>query len=182
MIGFLIGITSFPLLAMQIYEPALFLIILNRVSDGLDGAVARQPVFDDPDNPEGHNVTAESDLGGYLDIVTDFIFYSGVIFFFALGRPEFMAHAAFLIFSFIGTGSSFLAYAIIAAKRGMDTEARGKKSFFHMGGLAEGSETILVLVLICLIPDQFPIITAVFGIMCWLTTFSRISQASRDFG
>ena len=99
----------------------------------------------------------------------------------ALGRPEEAAFAAFLIFSFIGTGASFLAYAIIAAKRGVSTEARGKKSFFHLGGLTEGTETIGCFVAICLFPDLFPWIAGVFGAMCWLTTASRIAQAVSAF-
>src|SRR3546814_15757704 len=68
-----------------------------------------------------------SDLGGYLDIVLDFLFYSGVVFFFAVGRPAEALPAAFLIFSFVGTGASFLAFAALAAKHGITTSARGSK-------------------------------------------------------
>jgi hypothetical protein len=81
----------------------------------------------------------------------------------------------------VGTGSSFLAYAIVAAKRGATTAARGRKSIFYLGGLAEGTETIAALMLICVVPDAFPWIAGVFGAMCWITTASRIGQAFRDF-
>jgi phosphatidylglycerophosphate synthase len=165
--GFVIGLGAVPALAFQHYALALGLILANRLADGLDGAVAR--------------ATGPSDLGGYLDIVLDFIFYSAVVFGVALARPEEAVFAAFLIFSFIGTGSSFLAYAIIAAKRGTTTEARGKKSFFYLGGLTEGTETILCLVAICLFPAWFPWIAGVFGAMCWITTTSRIAQAVEAF-
>ena len=53
-----------PGLAAQAYGVALLLILLNRVMDGLDGAVARH--------------AGATDFGGYLDIVCDFLFYSGV--------------------------------------------------------------------------------------------------------
>ena len=72
--GFLVGCGAWALLALQSYPAALALILLNRLADGLDGAVARHARL--------------TDLGGYLDIVLDFLFYSGVVFFFAVGRPE----------------------------------------------------------------------------------------------
>lgn len=165
--GFLIGLGAVPALAVQRYDVALALILANRLADGLDGAVAR--------------ATGPSDLGGYLDIVLDFIFYSAVVFGVALARPQEAVFAAFLIFSFIGTGASFLAYAIIAAKRGVTTEARGTKSIFYLGGLTEGAETIACFVAICLFPGWFPCIAGVFGAMCWLTTASRIGQAVHSF-
>lgn len=165
--GFAVGLGAVPALAFQEYGIALALIAANRLADGLDGAVAR--------------ATGPSDLGGYLDIVLDFIFYSAVVFGVALGRPQEAVFAAFLIFSFIGTGASFLAYAIIAAKRGVSTEARGKKSFFHLGGLTEGTETIACFVAICLFPAYFQWIAGIFGAMCWLTTASRIAQATTAF-
>ncbi|MDF1794706.1 MAG: CDP-alcohol phosphatidyltransferase family protein [Thalassobaculaceae bacterium] len=165
--GFAIGLGAVPALAAQQYGLALLLIVVNRLADGLDGAIAR--------------AAGPSDLGGYLDIVLDFIFYSAVIFGVALGRPEEAVFAAFLIFSFVGTGASFLAYAIIAAKRGVTTETRGRKSIFYLGGLTEGAETIACLVAICMFPGYFTWIAGIFGALCWLTTASRIAQAVVSF-
>lgn len=166
--GFAVGMLAIPALATGRYDLALAAILANRLADGLDGAIAR--------------AVGPSDLGGYLDIVLDFLFYSAVVFAVALGRPEHAVWAAFLIFSFVGTGSSFLAYAIVAAKRGVTTATRGRKSIYYLGGLAEGSETVIAFVLICLLPDAFPWIAGVFGAMCWITTASRIAQAVRAFG
>lgn len=166
-VGFTVGMAAVPALATGHYDWALAAILVNRIGDGLDGAVAR--------------ASGPTDVGGYLDIVMDFIFYSAVVFGFGLGRPDEAIWAAFLIFSFIGTGASFLAYAIVAAKRGVTSERRGRKSFFYLGGLAEGTETIVAFVLICLMPWAFPSIAAAFGAMCWLTTASRIGQAVRTF-
>lgn len=166
--GFLLGVIAAIFLALQLYMTALVFILLSRLMDGLDGALARVG-------------NTASDYGGYIDIVLDFIFYSGIIFAFALGHPDQAMYAAFLIFSFMGTGSSFLAYAIIAERRGMETVARGKKSFFHTGGLAEGTETIATLCLICLLPQHFYLWAILFGMMCWLTTFGRIVEAKENF-
>lgn len=166
--GFVVGTGAWAALAFALYPLALGLIAANRVMDGLDGAVARK--------------MGPTDLGGYLDIVLDFLFYAGVPFFFAVGRPEDALPAAFLVFSFVGTGCSFLAFASIAASRGMTTEERGPKAIYYLGGLTEGAETIVLFVLICLLPDWFAVMAWVFGGMCWLTTAGRVAAAVRAFG
>ena len=65
----------------------------------------------------------------------------------------------------------------MAARRGIATDLRGQKSLYYLGGLTEGTETILALVLACLWPALFPAIALVFGLLCWLTTASRIAVA-----
>ena len=166
--GFAVGLSALPLLATERYGLALAAIFVNRLFDGLDGAVARH--------------VGKTDFGGYLDIVCDFIFYAGVVFGFALARPgENALAAAFLVFSFVGTGSSFLAYAILAAKRGVTTEIRGSKTFYYLGGLTEGTETALLFVVLCLIPRSFPVLAVIFGVLCWVTTLTRIIAARRAF-
>jgi phosphatidylglycerophosphate synthase len=147
--------------------PGLALLLLNRLADGLDGAVARR----------GAGLT---DRGGFLDIVLDFVLYSGIVFAFALADPARNAlPAAFLIFSFVGTGASFLAFAVMAAKRGIATEARGRKSLYYLGGLTEGAETIACLALFCLVPAAFPALAWGFGALCWLTTAVRVITSVR---
>ncbi|MEQ9329411.1 MAG: CDP-alcohol phosphatidyltransferase family protein [Rhodospirillales bacterium] len=165
--GFAIGMLSLPAIAAGQFGLALLAIAINRLSDGLDGAIAR--------------ITRQTDRGGYLDIVCDFIFYAGSVFGFALADQANALPAAFLIFSFMGTGSSFLAYAIMAAKRGMSTDIRGSKSLYYLGGITEGTETIAFLVAICLWPAAFPMLAWGFGALCWVTTASRILAAWRSF-
>jgi phosphatidylglycerophosphate synthase len=165
--GFVIGVGAWVALAFGFYPLALGLIAGNRVADGLDGAIARR-----------RGVT---DLGGYLDIVLDFIFYSGVPFFFAVGAPKNALPALFLVFSFVGTGTSFLTFAVLAAKRGLTTEARGRKTLYYLGGLTEGTETIALFVLICIVPEWFAALAWGFGGLCWLTTLCRIAAAVEAF-
>jgi hypothetical protein len=81
----------------------------------------------------------------------------------------------------MGTGSSFLAFAVMAAKRGLTTEIRGSKSLYYLGGLTEGTETIALFVAICLFPGAFTPLAVVFGLLCWITTTSRILAARRQF-
>lgn len=167
--GLFLCLPLFLCLAAQYYFAALLFVILNRLIDGLDGPVAR------------HSQSGATDFGGYLDIVADFVFYSGFVFFFGVGWDVHLPAVSFLLFSFFASATSFLAYAIIAEKRGISTNAQGKKSFFYMAGLAEGSETIATFVLMCLIPSFFSGIAAIFGLMCWVTAFGRIMQARKIF-
>lgn len=167
--GLALGLLAVPALAWEAYWLALGLILTNRLADGLDGAVARR--------------SNSTDFGGYLDIVGDFIFYSAAVLGFALARPADNAiPAAFLIFAFVGTGASFLAFAVVAAKRGITTSRRGSKQFYYLGGLTEGTETIIFLVLCCAFPHGFPIFAWVFGALCLVTTVSRVFEARQTFG
>ncbi|CAK1744213.1 CDP-alcohol phosphatidyltransferase family protein [Vibrio crassostreae] len=159
--GFLAGCLAFPALAFQQYEWALGFIVFNRVCDGLDGALAR--------------IQGISDAGGFLDISLDFLFYSLIPFGFVIANPEHNAIAgAFLIFSFIGTGSSFLAFAVMAGKRGIENPVYKHKSLYYMSGLTEGTETIACFIAFCIWPQHFAVIAYTFGATCWLTTFMRI--------
>jgi phosphatidylglycerophosphate synthase len=163
--GFVLGLGAVPLLASGAYGWAMLAILANRLADGLDGAIARR--------------RGSTDLGGYLDIVCDFLFYGAVVFGFVLAAPENRLSGAFLLLSFIGTGSSFLAFAALAARRGLETRARGSKSLYYLGGLTEGSETIALFVLCCLFPHAFSFLAWIFASACWLTTSSRAVAAWR---
>ncbi len=165
-LGFVVGMMAVPALYFERTGLALLLIIMNRLMDGLDGAVAR--------------MQGPTDLGGYLDITLDFIFYSAIVFGFALMNPlENALAASFVIFSFMGTGSSFLAFAIMAEKRSIERLDYGRKSLYFLGGLAEGSETIAFLVLICVFPEYFVWLAYGFGAICWVTTATRIYAGYR---
>jgi len=162
--GFAFGTMVVPLLWFKLYSTAMAVILVNRFFDGLDGAVARK--------------CGPTNLGGYLDITCDFIFYSVVIMGFALASPENNSlAAAFLIFSFVGTGASFLAFATVAAKQGIPSDSHGFKAFYYLGGLTEGTETILFFVIICMYPEFFPVLAVVFGSICWITVLGRFGSA-----
>jgi phosphatidylglycerophosphate synthase len=161
LVGFLIGALALPFLAMQWYFAALLMIVINRLFDGLDGALARRRDL--------------SDAGGFLDIALDFLFYALVPFGFVLASPTLNAVAgAWLLFAFIGTGSSFLAFAAVADKYKLENLDYPHKSFYYLGGLTEGAETILVFVLFCLFPAYFPLLAWLFGALCWFTTLTRV--------
>jgi phosphatidylglycerophosphate synthase len=158
--GFGVGLLALPALAAGAFGLALGLILANRVFDGLDGMVAR--------------LTRPSDRGAFLDIALDFFFYATVPFGFALHDPAVNAlPAAALVVAFVGTGSSFLAFAVIAAKAGLSNAHYPAKGIYFLGGLTEGTETIVFFVVICLWPELFPVAATIFAGLCLLTTLFR---------
>ena len=166
--GLFIGLLAVPALSMGNYALALVFIAINRLLDGLDGTLAR--LWAARAKPNAPN-------GGFLAISADFVFYGAIPFGFALANPEANAlFAAFLLFAFIATGTSFLAFAIVAEQRGLSTHARGKKGFYYLGGLAEGTETIAAFVLACLLPTWFPQIALFYGALCWITVIVRFFE------
>jgi phosphatidylglycerophosphate synthase len=165
--GLALGLAGAAAIAFGHIDWGLALIIANRLFDGLDGAVAR--------------VRGPSDLGGYFDIVADFAFYVAVPAGFGILAPANAVPALVLVASFVLTGVSFLAFAVIAAKRGASTEAHGRKSFFYSTGLAEGAETIAVFIAMCCAPAWFPVIAYGYAALCVLTVVQRSAMAVSAF-
>lgn len=158
--GFAIGILALPAIWAGFYGIGLVLILINRVADGLDGAVAR--------------MGTPTDRGAFLDIALDFVFYAAVPLGSALADPSRNAlPAAVLIFSFVGTGSSFLAFSVLAEKQRLTAEDFPTKGLYYLGGLTEGFETILFFVAFCLWPGAFAWLAYLFAAMALITTVAR---------
>ncbi len=146
---------------------ALLPLLASRVADGLDGAVAR--------------ASAKTDFGGFLDIGCDFLFYGAIPLAFVLRDGDNGMAGAFLLMTFYANGSTFLAYAILAEKRGMQTDARGDKSLYFTAGLLEGTETIAFFAILCVWPTAFAPLAWLFGTLCLMTAFARVLLARRVF-
>jgi phosphatidylglycerophosphate synthase len=160
-IGFLIGLVAAILIANGAYLAGAMAIFASRLCDGLDGAVAR--------------LTQATDAGGFLDIALDFLFYASIPLAFAIGNPaERALPAAVLLAAFIGTGSSFLAFAVLAAKRGLQDLATPGKSFYFLGGLTEATETLAFFIAMCLWPAHFAVLAYAFAALCGITIATRI--------
>ena len=159
--GLAIGWLAAAAIGLQAPLAGAVLILVSRLCDGLDGAVARQ--------------TTPTDRGGFLDISLDFLFYPAIPLAFALADPSRNAlAAAILLAAFVGTGTSFLAFAVIAAKRGLTSAAYPNKSFYFLGGLTEATETLAFFVAMCIWPAQFPLLAGVFAAMCAVTIATRV--------
>ena len=160
-VGFVLGLVCIPLLAFEHPYIALMFLLLNRIADGIDGELAR--------------LNSPSDAGGFLDITLDFVFYAVFPLGFALADPAQNAlPAAFLIASFVGTGASFLAFATLADKHSVVSPDFEYKSLYYLNGLAEGTETIVCFVCMCLFATYFAQIAWVFSILCLITAANRI--------
>ena len=122
-----------------------------------------------------------TDRGAFLDIACDFLFYAWIPLSFAIYDPANALFVCFLLFSFIGTGTSFLSYAAIAEKKGIDETAKGTKGILYLGGLTEGTETILFLCICCIWPDYFKVFAAIFCVLCLVTTAVRFYRGFEDF-
>ena len=161
LVGFLVGLIAAFLIATSAYLAGAIAIFASRLLDGLDGAVARQ--------------TQPTDAGGFLDIALDFLFYASIPLAFAIANPAQNAlPAATLLAAFIGTGSTFLAFATLAAKRGLTNTAYPNKSFFFLGGLTEGFETLVCFVCMCLWPQHFAVLAYGFSTLCACTIAMRL--------
>ena len=161
--GFLVGLIALPLIATENYEWALVFILGNRLLDGLDGPVAR--------------LTQATDRGAVLDIALDFASYAVIPLAFAFADSSANAlAAAVLLTAFIGTGSSFLAFSLMAQKRKLQSQIFPNKGLYYLGGVTEGAETIAIFVAFCLWPDLFDILAYSFAFACLLTTLSRWLQ------
>ncbi len=166
--GFALGLVAFACIALGYSGLGLGFILLNRLADGIDGALAR--------------LGTSSDRGGFLDITLDFLFYSLIPLGFVIQNPTQNALAgACVIFAFVGTGSSFLGFAIIAAKRKLSNLNFPQKSFYYLGGLTEASETIFFFSLSALFPAYFPVFAYIFTVLCLGTTVMRIIYGWKSF-
>jgi phosphatidylglycerophosphate synthase len=168
LLGFVTGLLAAAAIALEHDRMALVLLVPSRVLDGLDGATAR--------------ASTRTDRGGFLDIVFDFAFYGAIPLAFAVRDPGTNAlAAAVLLFSFYVNGASFLAFAAVAARRGLESDIRGVKSIYFTAGLAEGTETILVIVLMVLLPAWFPILAYGFAGVTLMSAVARVTLAWRVF-
>ena len=167
-IGFGLGLAAAASIAFGHFLTGLALMLLSRLMDGLDGAVAR--------------ATKPTDRGSFLDITLDFLFYASIPLAFALAAPAANAlPAAALLTTFIGTGSSFLAFAIVAAQRKMSSLNFPDKGFYFLGGLTEATETLIAFAAMCLWPAWFSQIAYGFAALCAITTVLRIGWGYSRF-
>jgi phosphatidylglycerophosphate synthase len=167
--GLALGLLGAAAIALGQPLLGLALFLLNRLGDGLDGAAAR--------------MDCATDRGGYLDIVADFLVYAAVPLAFAVADPARNAlTAAVLLAAFIANGVAFLAFAVLAEKRGLETRTQGPKSFYFLAGLAEGFETIVAFALMCIFPEWFAMIAMSFAGLCFVSAVARIAMAWRVLG
>ena len=159
-IGFFFGVCSFFSIVNTMFFLAFIFLCLNRILDGLDGALAR--------------LTKETDIGAFYDIVLDFLFYCLFPLSFIFLDIENSYSICFLLFSFVATQTTFLASAWIVEKNKLSISNGQKKSFYYAGGITEGFETIVCFMMMLFFYDFINYIAYIFGILCWITFITRV--------
>ena len=134
--------------------------VLNRFCDGLDGAIAR--------------LVGPTDIGALYDITLDFIFYSLFPIAFIFLDIKNAYAICFLLLSFVSTQTTFLASAWIIEKNKILIPTKQKKSFFYIGGITEGFETIICFILMLIFYKSVELIAYIFGSLCWITSIMRL--------
>ena len=159
-LGFFFGLCCFYSIINFYFMSALLFLFLNRFCDGLDGTVAR--------------LLGPTDIGAFYDITLDFLFYSLFPIAFIFIDIKNTYAICFLLLSFVSTQTTFLASAWIIEKNKTLVSTKQKKSFFYIGGITEGFETIICFILMLFFYESVEIIAYIFGILCWITSISRL--------
>ncbi|MEZ5079592.1 MAG: CDP-alcohol phosphatidyltransferase family protein [Thermoleophilia bacterium] len=145
---------------------AVGLWLLNRLIDGLDGTLARQ---------QGR----QSDLGGYLDLLADFVVYAAVPVGLAVHHDSRAAWVAVsvLLASFYVNTISWAYLSAIAERRSADPDRL--TSITLPGGLVEGAETVVFFAAMLLIPAWTPVLCWVMAAAVAVTIVQRLAWAVR---
>jgi phosphatidylglycerophosphate synthase len=159
--GFSLGVGACVAAGFGLWWLALGLWIGNRVADGLDGPVARR--------------RGATDFGGYLDIVADFAIYGGFVLGVAIAVPEARVACAALLVSYYISGAAFLAWSSIAERSAR--QRPDERSLHFVGGIAEGTETIVAYVAFCVFHQQAVLVAWVFAAMVVVTAGQRVNFA-----
>lgn len=166
--GFGFGMVAAIMIAGGLTTAAILPLLANRALDGVDGALAR--------------LSRATERGAFLDISLDFVFYAAIpLAFAALAPAENAMAAAVLLAAFTATGTSFLAFAVMAEKRGLKSTEYPSKSFYYLGGLTEGTETIACFLAMCWWPEHFATIAYVYAALCALTAGTRLVAGWKMF-
>ncbi|PZF76552.1 CDP-alcohol phosphatidyltransferase family protein [Aestuariivirga litoralis] len=167
--GFALGMLAAGLVASGHSLLALVPLLANRALDGIDGALAR--------------LSTSSERGAFLDISLDFVFYAAIPLAFGIAAPgENALAAAVLLAAFVVTGTSFLAFAVLAEKRGLKSTDYPSKAFYYLGGLTEGTETIACFLAMCVWPEHFAVLAYFYAALCALTAATRLHAGWKAFG
>ena len=159
--GLSLSFFSFYMILKDFIIIALFIFLLGRILDGVDGIVA--------------NKTGITEFGGFIDIVFDFISYSLVPLAFILKDNSNAIFGSILLATFFGTSSAFFGIAIFENNKFI--KRNPEKSFYHVGGFMGGAITIFFLSLMFLFPEKFNFIALIFSVLCILGTIERIFYA-----
>ncbi|MCB0197184.1 MAG: CDP-alcohol phosphatidyltransferase family protein [Anaerolineae bacterium] len=168
-IALVFGIGAGLALMQQYYRLGFVLWVINRTLDGLDGTVARM----------NHQ---QSDLGGYIDIIFDFVVYALIPISLVVSRPstEAFLSLSFLLATFYINSASWMYLAAILEKRNQGTYQKKELTTITMpSGLVGGAETVLFYCVFILWPQQLVVLFVLMGVLVLVTIGQRLIWAVR---
>lgn len=167
-LALLVGLFASYAAYQQEYLWAFGLWYVNRALDGLDGLIARLS-------------DSQSDLGGYVDILTDFVIYAALPIGLVAGSPsnERYLALAFMLASFYVNSASWMYLAAILEKRSAHNR-QTQTSVIMPAGLIGGFETIIVYGVFFLFPTYIVWLLSIFGMLVFFTAFQRVVWAKRN--
>lgn len=149
------------------YLFAFGLWILNRILDGLDGLIARL-----------HN--RQSDFGGYVDILTDYIVYAALPIGLVAGSPSSEHYLAliFMLAVFYVNSASWMYLAAILEKRATH-DPETQTTIVMPAGVIGGFETIVAYGIFLFFPVYTTVLFSIFAILVFITILQRLIWAKR---
>ncbi|MCB9138777.1 MAG: CDP-alcohol phosphatidyltransferase family protein [Caldilineaceae bacterium] len=166
-VALLTGLASAAAIAQRVWALGLLLWIANRTLDGLDGVVARV-----------HE--RQSDFGGYLDLLLDFVIYLTVpaAFVYANPTPLNLWALALLFASYVINTLSWTLLSALLEKRHRGAADR-LTSVEMPGGLIEGAETIAFYTLFYFLPGYSAYLFLIFSLLVFVTAGQHVWWAAR---
>ena len=147
----------------------LALWIANRVTDGLDGTVARA-------------ANRQTDFGGYLDILLDFVVYAAIPLGFAIQSADrlVLLGAVALEGIFFVNACSWMYLSAVLEKRASGARVTGELTTVTMPpALVAGFETVVFFALFYLFPTRVPTLFALMTGLVGVNVVQRLLWARR---
>ncbi len=168
-VGLVLGLLSALTAALALWPLALVAWLLSRLADGVDGPLARRREQQD------------AGAGGFYDITADFCVYGSTAVGVAVG-----AHMAYgttpwpflaVLLAYYVNGTALLAFSSIAERSGGQRDDGRSLSF--LGGVAEGTETIVVHSLWLVLPGRAGLIATVWAAVVAISACERTVSGYR---
>ena len=167
-LGLAIGLFAAYAAYKQQYLWALTLWLLNRILDGLDGLIARL-----------HD--RQSDFGGYLDILTDFVVYAALPLGLVAGAPtteRYLALSVLLAAYYVNAASWMVLAAILEKRAAHDPDAQ--TTIVMPAGIIGGFESIVAYGIFLLFPAYITVLFSIFAALVFITTIQRLIWARKN--
>ncbi len=172
-VGLVTGLAGAVAAGFGWWLPALALWLVSRLADGLDGPLARRRRR----SGVGHT---SGEAGAFLDIAADFTVYGSFVVGVGIGvgglDGTLLPFLAVLLTYYVN-GTTFLAFSSLAERTGRTLEDGRSLSF--IGGLAGGTETVLVHALWCVLPAHATAIACAWAAVVGVSAGQRVVTGYR---